>query len=133
MIAAAGSADLARRTRVLEELYDALDARDIEAAVAHLAPGVDWTDAAAGARLHGRDAVRDYWLARWRDSDPVLKPLRIEPASDGTIHVRVDQLIRDRTGRILENRQVGHVYTFDGAFITKMRSVEVTPEQEDEE
>jgi ketosteroid isomerase-like protein len=128
-----GSADLARRTRVLEELYDAFDARDVAAALAHLAPGVDWTDVATGARVHGRDAVRDAWLAEWRDSDPVVKPLRIEPASDGTIHVRVDQLIRDRAGKILENRQVGHVYTFDGAFITKMRIVEVAPEQEDEE
>ena len=57
-MAVAGMAgDNAYRTRVLEELYDAFDARDVEAALAHLAPGVDWTDAATGARIHGREAT----------------------------------------------------------------------------
>ena len=131
--AADTASDDAHRTRVLEDMYEAFNARDIDAVLAHLAPGVDWPNAATGGRLHGREAVRAYWLAQWGESDPIAKPLRIEFAADGTVHVRVDQLVRDLAGKILENRQVGHVYTFDGGFITRMLIVEVAPENEDEE
>ena len=132
-MAAAAVGDNEQRTRVLEDMYDAFNARDVDAALAHLAPGVDWPNAATGGRLHGREAVRAYWLAQWGESDPIAKPLRIEFVADGTVHVRVDQLVRDLAGKILENRQVGHVYTFDGGFITRMLIVEVAPENEDEE
>ena len=127
------ASDNEHRTRVLEDMYDAFNARDIDVVLAHLAPGVDWPNAATGARIHGREAVRAYWLAQWREIDPIVKPLRIEFAADGTAHVRVDQLVRDLAGKILENRQVGHVYSFDGGFITRMLIVEVAPENEDEE
>ena len=94
---------------------------------------MNWPNAATRERIHGRDAVRTYWLEQWRASDPIVKPLSIESAADGTVHVRVDQLVRDPAGKILENRQVGHVYSFDGEFITRMLIVEVAPENEDEE
>ncbi len=129
----ADASDNEHRTEVLEEMYDAFNAHDADTALAHLAPGVDWPNASTGGRMHGRDAVRQYWLAQWREFDPVVKPMRIEFAADGTAHVRVDQLVRDLSGKILENRQVGHVYTFDGAFITRMAIVDVAPDDDDEE
>jgi ketosteroid isomerase-like protein len=130
---ASTASDNEHRTETLEDMYDAFNARDIDAALAHLAPDVDWPNAASGGRVHGREAVRAYWLAQWSKTNPAVKPLRIEFAADGTVHLRVDQLVRDLSGKILENRQVGHVYTFDGAFITRMRIVEAAPEDEDEE
>ena len=134
MAAVANTAsDNAHRTRVLEDMYDAFNARDVDAALAHLAPGVDWPNAATGGRIQGREAVRAYWLAQWRESDPIVKPVRIDFAADGTVHVRVDQLVRDLVGKIVENRQVGNVYSFDGEFIARMLIIEVAPENEDQE
>jgi limonene-1,2-epoxide hydrolase len=123
----------ARRREVIEALCDAFNERDIDAALSHLAPGVDWPNGMTGGRIHGRDAVRQYWLARWRDADPVVKPMRIDFAADDTVRVRVDQLVRDLAGKILQNGQVEHVYTFDGAFIVRMMIVDAEPDDEDEE
>ncbi len=123
----------ARRREVIEALCDAFNERDIDAALSHLAPGVDWPNGMTAGRIHGRDAVRQYWLARWRDADPVVKPMRIDFAADDTVRVRVDQLVRDLAGKILQNGQVEHVYTFDGAFIVRMMIVDAEPDDEDEE
>jgi hypothetical protein len=127
------ASDEGHRTRMLEDMYDAFNERDIDAALAHLAPGVDWPNGTTGGRIQGRDAVRAYWLEQWRETDPVVKPMRITFDADGTAHVRVDQLVRDLNGKILLNRQVEHVYTFDGAFVTRMQITDVAPEDDDEE
>src|SRR4051812_50074344 len=44
-------------------LYEAFNARDVDAVLAHLAPDVDWPDAWHGGRVIGIDAVRAYWRA----------------------------------------------------------------------
>ena len=105
---------------MLEALYRAFNERDIDAAVEHLAPGVDWPNAVTGGRVHGRDAVRAYWQKQWQEIDPTLEPMRIDVAPDGKAHVRVDQLVRALDGEILQNRKVEHVYKFDGPFISRM-------------
>jgi len=117
---------------IIEDLYRAFNGRDIDGAIAHLGPGVDWPNASTGGRVSGRAAVRDYWLNQWKASDPRVEPMRIEMGDDGKVHVRVDQLVRDLAGKVLVNQQVEHVYTFDGAFITRMDIVDV-PQDEDEE
>jgi hypothetical protein len=47
--------------------------------------------------------------------------------------VRVDQLVRSLDGKILQNRQVGHDYQFDGAFISRMTIVDVADSGDDDE
>lgn len=118
---------------IVTEVYDAFNARDVDGVLAHLAPGVDWPNGWQGGREHGRDAVRAYWEKQWREIDPRVEPMRIEVAPDGKVHVRVDQLVRDKSGKVLLNKQVGHVYTFDGPFITRMDIVDVQAEEDDDE
>ncbi len=120
-------------TDIIEGMYRAFNQRDAEGASAHLAPSVDWPNAETGARLSGPSAVRAYWTAQWKKSDPRVEPVRIETGDDGKLHVRVDQLVRDLSGKVLVNQQVEHVYTFDGAFITRMEIVEVAQEEDDED
>jgi len=116
---------------IITEVYRALNARDIDGVLANLAPGVEWADDTGSGRVVGRDAVRAYWEKQWREFDPTVEPMRIELGPDGRVHVRVDQLIRDKAGKILSNGQVGHVYTFDGPFITRMDIVDVPAEPDD--
>ena len=124
---------LADHREALMNLYRAFNQRDIDGVLAHLAPGVDWPNGWEGGRIHGRDAVRDYWMRQWAEIDPRVEPMRIDAAPDGAVHVRVDQLVRDKAGKILSNNQVGHVYQFDGAFIKRMDVVDLPAEPDDED
>ncbi len=127
------------RTAMLEALYRAFNGRDVDAALDHLAPGVDWPNTVTGHRLHGRDAVRAYWQEQWQEIDPTVEPMRINIAPDGTAHVFVDQLVRALDGEILQNRQVEHVFEFDGPFISRMTVIGLaegevsTPDERGEE
>jgi limonene-1,2-epoxide hydrolase len=121
------------RHAMLEALYRAFNDRDIEAALDHLAPGVDWPNMIAGGRMHGRDAVRAYWQKQWQEIDPKVEPMRINIADDGKAHVLVDQLVRALDGEILQNRQVEHVFEFDGPFIGRMTVIGLAPPTDDEE
>jgi len=118
--AAGDNGSAAARRAMLEALYRAFNQRDIDAVLEHLAPGVDWPNATTGGRVRGREAVRAYWLKQWKEIDPTVEPMRIDMAADGSAHVLVDQMIRSLDGEILQNRQVEHVYEFNGAFITRM-------------
>jgi hypothetical protein len=117
---------------VLMEMYRAFNGRDIDTAIAHLGPSVDWPNMTTGGRVAGRTGVRDYWLRQWQESNPRVEPMKIDAADDGTVHVLVDQLVRGLDGKVLVNRQVEHVYEFEGPFISRMTIVDV-PEAVDDE
>jgi ketosteroid isomerase-like protein len=108
------------RTAMLEDVYRALNRRDLDAFLAHVAPGVEWPDETTGGRLHGRDAVRAYLQKQWKEIDAKVEPMRINLTPDGSAHVLVDRLVRALDGEILQNLRVEHVFEFDGAFISRM-------------
>jgi ketosteroid isomerase-like protein len=124
----------ADRRATLTHLYQAFNARDADGAIEHLAPGVDWPDVRSNTRIHGRDAVRAYWLKQWKEIDPRVEPMKMDFARDGTVRVLVDQLVRSLDGKILSNKQIQHVYEFDGPFIARMTVVDFDrPADDDEE
>jgi ketosteroid isomerase-like protein len=117
----------------LMNLYRAFNQRDIDGVLEHLAPGVDWPNGWEGGRVHGRAEVRDYWTRQWAVINPRVEPLDIVTAADGKVRVRVDQLVRSVDGKILDNKQVEHVYEFEGPFITRMTIVDAARPADDEE
>jgi hypothetical protein len=123
----------ADRRQTLVDLYRAFNARDIDAALAHLAPGVDWPNGQHGGRMTGRDAVRAYWLKQWSEIEPRVEPLEIDMSAGGTATVRVDQLVRALDGKVLANRQIEHVYEFEGPFIRRMTIVDRGSADDDED
>ncbi len=131
--------DRDQRTAMLEDVYRALNERDIDAFLDHLAPGVDWPNEVTGGRVDGRDAVRAYLQKQWQEIDPTDEPMRINIAKDGSAHVLVDRLVRSRDGDILQNLKVEHVFEFDGAFISRMTVIGLaegefgTPDERDGE
>jgi hypothetical protein len=104
----------------ITELYDAINARDIERVTAQLAAGVDWPDAMGGGRVVGRDAVRQHWLRQWEVIDPVVRPRLVRQRSDGRYEALVDQTIRDRDGDLLSETVVVHTYTVEDGLIARM-------------
>ena len=98
----------------LRALYDAFNARDIDAVLSALAPDVDWPNAWEGGRLHGREAVRAYWTRQWSEIDPHVEPTAISKLPDGRIAVAVRQRVGDREAR------VRHVYALRDGLVTRM-------------
>jgi hypothetical protein len=109
-----------RHERALRGLYGFFNARDIDRLLAAMTPDVDWPNTWEGGRLVGRDAVRDYWLRQWAAFDSKVGPISITERIDRSTEVMVHQVVRDRSGEVLSDSQVRHVYTFRGDLVCRM-------------
>jgi ketosteroid isomerase-like protein len=107
-------------TELLRSLYDAFNARDIDATLAAMSDGVDWPNAWEGGRLRGRAAVRDYWMRQWAQIDPRVDPVSITQRPDGRLEVDVHQQVRTLDGELVSDARVVHVYELREGLVTKM-------------
>ncbi len=121
------------RRAMLERLYRAFNQHNIDVALEHLAPGVDWPNGMTGGRMQGRDAVRQYWQNQWKEFDPRVEPMRIETDPSGKTRVLVDQFVRSLDGKILSHKHLEHVFEFDGSFIRRMTIVESAGDDDDDD
>jgi hypothetical protein len=64
--------------------------------------------------------VREYWLRQWEVIDPHAHPRLMRELPDGRVEVLVDQVIRDRSGDLLSEAVVLHVYTLDRGLVARM-------------
>ncbi len=104
----------------LTALYQAFNARDVDAVVAQLAPDVDWPNAWEGGRVHGHDGVRAYWERQWAQLDPVVVPTAFGHRGGDVVEVAVRQTVRTRAGALVGEGIVVHVYTLRGGLVTRM-------------
>jgi cation diffusion facilitator family transporter len=106
---------------MLPELYAAFNARDIDAVLKGMAPDVDWPNGMEGGRVHGHDAVREYWTRQWRLMHPAVEPDEITERDDGSVVVNVHQVVRSVAGELLSDDHITHTYEFDDeGLITRM-------------
>jgi ketosteroid isomerase-like protein len=106
--------------QLIRDLYASFNARDIEAVLAHLDEHVDWPNAWEGGRLHGHEAVREYWTRQFQAIDGRVEPTQIETTGDQTV-VTVHQTVRSReSGELVDDRVVTHTYTIRGGRIVRM-------------
>jgi nuclear transport factor 2 (NTF2) superfamily protein len=104
----------------IKSLYEAFNAREIDRALAAMQPDVDWPNGWEGGRVHGREAVRDYWTRQWRVLDPVVTPVGFQADEAGRIAVDVHAVVRDREGKVLADESIQHVYTIESGLIRSM-------------
>ena len=119
---------------VLNSMYEAFNARNIDGVLAFLAHDVTWANAMEGGHVQGHGAVRDYWTRQWRVVSPSVEPLRFDRIADGSIAVAVRQSVRDLQGRPLENQTHGlkdkvvfHVFRLQDAKVTRFDVQEDPP------
>jgi ketosteroid isomerase-like protein len=110
--------------RLLRDVYDAFNRRDIDAAVAAMHPDVDWPNAFEGGRVHGHAEVREYWTRQFGQIDPRVEPLRFDATDDGRIAIAVHQLVRALDGSVLADREVTHVYALRDGLVIHMEVIE---------
>lgn len=83
-------------------------------------PDVDWPNGMDGGRVHGHDAVREYWTRQWRSIDPHVTPVRFVAEDGGLIVVDVRQVIRDLAGNLVRDEMVQHVYRVEDGLVRSM-------------
>ncbi len=59
---------------LLRAAYAAFNARDIDAALATMAPDVAWPKAFKGGFARGHQEVRAYWTEQWSEINPRVEP-----------------------------------------------------------
>ena len=105
---------------VLRYAYAAFNARNVDAALATMHPDVDWPNGLEGGRVHGRQAVREYWTRQWTLIEPRVEPLSFNVEPDGRIAVEVRQVVRDAAGRLLVDQRAWHVYRMAEGLVREM-------------
>jgi ketosteroid isomerase-like protein len=105
---------------MLRDLYAAFNARDIDAVLEHLAPDVDWPNGMEGGRVHGRDAVREYWVRQFGLIDSRVEPVEISERADGSVAVDVHQVVHSPAGALLSDSRVVHTYVFRDGLVARM-------------
>jgi FkbM family methyltransferase len=108
------------REGLLRTIYDAFNARDIDAFLRHTTVDVDWPNAWEGGRVVGHEGVRDYWTRQWSAIDPAVTPITFTTRSDGRVAVEVEQIVRSLEGAIVGQGRVLHIYTFRDGLVARM-------------
>lgn len=105
---------------LLQQVYHVFNQRDIDTALQFMTPDVHWPNGWEGGYVDGREAVSAYWTRQWQAIDPYVTPLSIKQENDGRINVQVQQLVKDKSGNILFEGQVHHIYTLKNGLIKTM-------------
>jgi hypothetical protein len=111
-------------TELLQQIYAAFNARDIDAVLTTMHPEVVWPNGMEGGSVFGHTGIRDYWTRQWGLINPRVEPQRFTSADDGRIAVEVHQVIRDLSGNLLKDATVQHIYTFEDGLIMSMEILE---------
>ena len=108
------------KIKLLREAYAAFNARDIDAALATMAPHVAWPMAFKGGFVRGHQEVRAYWTQQWSEIDPHVEPVSFQPEGAGSMLVHVHQVVRDLAGAVLGDERVGHRFIIQDGLIQAM-------------
>lgn len=112
---------MASDEQILRAAYAAFNARDLDAAIELMHPEVDWPNACEGGRVPGRAPVRAYWERQFEAISSKVEPERFSHEADDTIAVDVHQVVHDaKTGELLSDSRVRHVYRLDGDLVARM-------------
>lgn len=108
----------------LRAAYADFNARRMDDVLARLHPNVEWANGMEGGHEQGREAVRAYWTRQWGILEPNVEPLAIEPDAAGRWVVTVHQVVRDKQGALLVDRNVRHAYRIEKGLILRMDILE---------
>jgi ketosteroid isomerase-like protein len=105
---------------LLRRVYAAFNRREFETVLAEMHPDVDWPNGWEGGRVAGKAAVRDYWKRQFEVLDARVEPQQFTPEADGRIAVAVHQVIHDKSGNLVADHMVQHVYEIRDGLIRSM-------------
>jgi ketosteroid isomerase-like protein len=116
----AESAVITPEIELLRRVYAAFNRREIETVLAVMHPDVDWPNGMEGGRVLGKDAVRSYWTRQFEVLDPRVEPQGFATEQDGRIAVSVHQVVHDKSGKLVVDQVIHHVYDIRDGMIQSM-------------
>jgi len=106
---------------LLTSTYEAFNRRDIDAVLATTHPNVDWAVGVEGERLHGHEEVRAYWKRQWAMVDFEVTPIMfLGSERSEKMVVDVHQVARNRSGRIVLDQVLQHIFFIRDGLIERM-------------
>ena len=93
---------------LVRQMYAAYNSRNADALLALLTDDVDWPDGTA--RMHGKAALRDYWLDQWSRVHTYDEPGEPVPLGDGLIAVQVSQTVLTPDGSPVSTARFVHLF-----------------------
>jgi ketosteroid isomerase-like protein len=105
---------------MLRRVYAAFNRREIETVLATMHSDVDWPNGWEGGRVRGKAAVREYWTRQFEVLDPRVEPQGFATESDGRVVVDVHQVVHDKSGKLVVDQMVRHVYKIEDGLIRSM-------------
>ncbi len=118
---------------LLAEAYTAYSSQDLERPLPAVTDDVDWPDGAArlhgctAARLHGKDALRRFWLEQWTHVLTRDEPVAFEKVGLDVVQVRIDQVVRDLHGHTVSEGAFRHTFRPRDERITRLDIDPVAP------
>lgn len=101
-------------------LFDAFNARDLDAARALIHPEADWPDVFSEGRLHGRDQILAMWSEQFRQFSPECFLIEMTALPDGRRRVRTNHVVRNLDGKIFTDEQATMTYKFRDGLIARI-------------
>jgi ketosteroid isomerase-like protein len=105
---------------LLLQMYAAFNRREIESVLAAMHDNVDWPNGMEGGRVLGKSAVRDYWKRQFKILDPNVDPRNFTKEADGRIALDIHQVVHDKSGKLVVDQMLQHVYKFRDGLIQSM-------------
>ena len=105
---------------LMPQMYAAFNNRDIDGVLALMSETVNWPKASEGGRVVGKHALRDYWTRQWAEFNPLVYVLDVIDRDGGLTDVKVHQVVNDRSGTVLSDIELWHVYHFTDGLIDCM-------------
>ncbi len=111
---------VAAEIELLQKMYAAFNRRDVETVLVAMHDDVDWPNGMEGGRVLGKPAVRDYWKRQFEILDPNVEPQNFTREADGRIAIDVHQVVRDKSGELVVDQMIQHIYEFRDGLIQSM-------------
>jgi hypothetical protein len=83
-------------------------------------PQVEWSNGMEGGMLHGREAVRDYWLRQGEVMSTHVDPIDFTMIDERRVAATIAMKMHDMDGSLMMDQQLVHVYTIENNMVTKM-------------
>ncbi len=116
---------VAAEIELLQRMYAAFNRRDFETVLGAMHDNVDWPNGMEGGRVLGKAGVRAYWKRQFEMLDSNVEPRKFTREADGRIAIDVHQVVHDKSGKLVVDQMVQHVYEFRDGLIQSMEIREV--------
>ncbi|MEP7322207.1 MAG: nuclear transport factor 2 family protein [Saprospiraceae bacterium] len=99
-------------TELFNKLYEHFNDRKIDAVVNQMSENVKWANGMEGGFVHGKSAVRSYWIRQFELISFKMVPMEIMVKQD-QVQVKVHRVVHDLQGNLIADEIVSHRFTLD--------------------